>query len=593
MKIKLLSIIGFLLVFSGIQVFAQGHSDFFAICDAANMQGWPQACYDYNSGVYLVVWEEYRSGEGSDIYGQIVAEDGTLIGGNIAICASEGDQYWPRLDFDPDNNRFLIVFEDHRGGWEFGDISGVFIDSEGNYFDAPTSGQDHTFGICTNMANIYTCSVAFNYLEDVYLVVWGDFRNDSQGASFIGADVFGQLVAADGTLLAPPEPANPVENFAVAASEMYYESVPDVTFNELTNEFYVAYGTDWGYDGQGNAQGYVLGQRVDYMGQLINPDGTVSQIAKSSGANAVDPAQFISLKHMNGPDCFQARVTARTEYTQLFVKAADVTSTEVQVVWKGRYTADGTNDVYGQRIGFEYNPTTQRWVSKYINKDGEETQDVSNFNLGIHEGWAGPTDIAYSQLDDEYLVAWGAEPKGDYDLYVQRMWIDDTEKLNLLADDRVNTVPATENIPVDVTTEYEGSLLGVAHSTATNDFLVAYTFGDEGDIYGHMFYGTEPPPSGVEGYEALRPDGFALKQNYPNPFNSETVIAYQVKEACHVSLSLYNINGQKIRSLVNRNQLPGFYQARLNSRDLTSGVYFYQIQMGDNFKDMKKMVIVE
>jgi len=593
MKSKSFFILGFLLVFSVLQVFAQGHSDFFAISDAADTQGWPQACYDYNSDQYLVVWEDQRSGSRTDLYGQFVDGDGTLIGENFAICASEGDQYWPRLDFDPANNRYLIVFQDHRNGWESGDISGIFVDGDGNFVDAPTSGSDHTFGICTNDANIYTCSVAYNYQEGVYLVVWGDFRNDPQGESYIGADVFGQLVAADGTLLAPPEPADPADNFAVAASDHYFESVPDVTYNELTNEFYVVYGTDWGDDSQGSQQGYVLGQRVDYMGQLINPDGTVSQLAKANGIKAVDPAQFISLRHVNGPDCFQSRVTARTEWGHMIAKSAASTYTEVQVVWKGRYSMQGTNDVYGQRIGFEYDPVTQLWISQYINKDGQETQDVSNFDIGIHEGWANHTELAYSEQDDEYLVAWGDEPKGDYDLYVQRMHIDETEKMIFLADDRVNTVAATENIPVDITTEYEGSFIGVAHSTATNDFLVAYTFGQQGDIYGHLFYGIDPSSSVTNRYEGLIPDGFALKQNYPNPFNSETVIAYKVNEPGHVSLTLYNIHGQKVRSLVEKNQAPGFYQIRLNSEDLSSGVYFYKIQMGDQFQDMKKMVVIE
>ena len=96
-----------IMIFTAARVFAQGHSDIIEISTASGMQGWAQACYDYNSDEYLVVWEDYRGGSGSDIYGQFVDGDGSLIGENFAICASEGDQYWPRLDFDPGNNRYL------------------------------------------------------------------------------------------------------------------------------------------------------------------------------------------------------------------------------------------------------------------------------------------------------------------------------------------------------------------------------------------------------------------------------------------------------------------------------------------------------
>ncbi len=91
---------------------------------------------------------------------------------------------------------------------------------------------------------------------------------------------------------------------------------------------------------------------------------------------------------------------------------------------------------------------------------------------------------------------------------------------------------------------------------------------------------------------AEKPSDFGLSQNYPNPFNPETKIHFSVKERCHVSLQIYNVLGQKIRTLANKQYEPGMYRINFNSKGLTSGIYFYTIQM-ENFRATRKMVILE
>src|SRR3989338_5193748 len=64
-----------------------------------------------------------------------------------------------------------------------------------------------------------------------------------------------------------------------------------------------------------------------------------------------------------------------------------------------------------------------------------------------------------------------------------------------------------------------------------------------------------------------RPSNYELKQNYPNPFNPETIIRYEVKKAGRVRIDVYNILGQKVRTLVNEVKNPGFYSARWDGRN--------------------------
>jgi len=90
--------------------------------------------------------------------------------------------------------------------------------------------------------------------------------------------------------------------------------------------------------------------------------------------------------------------------------------------------------------------------------------------------------------------------------------------------------------------------------------------------------------------EKERPTQFSL-QNYPNPFNSSTIIKYQLPENTNVNLDVYNISGQKIKTLVDKVQNPGLYHVNFNANDLSSGIYFYQLKTEDNIKTNKMMLV--
>lgn len=93
--------------------------------------------------------------------------------------------------------------------------------------------------------------------------------------------------------------------------------------------------------------------------------------------------------------------------------------------------------------------------------------------------------------------------------------------------------------------------------------------------------------SGIE-----KPADFLLNQNYPNPFNPTTVITYDIARRSHVSLTVYDVLGRKVETLVNSVKLPGSYQASFNGTGLPSGVYFCRILSG-GFTSVKKMLLVK
>jgi hypothetical protein len=96
----------------------------------------------------------------------------------------------------------------------------------------------------------------------------------------------------------------------------------------------------------------------------------------------------------------------------------------------------------------------------------------------------------------------------------------------------------------------------------------------------------------VKGYgSATLAAGFSLLQNYPNPFNPSTTIRFTLAYAAFASLMVFNITGQEIATLVNKEMSPGTYEVTWHASGLPSGVYFYRLQTG-SFMESKKLVLL-
>lgn len=91
--------------------------------------------------------------------------------------------------------------------------------------------------------------------------------------------------------------------------------------------------------------------------------------------------------------------------------------------------------------------------------------------------------------------------------------------------------------------------------------------------------------------EAL-PIVFELKQNYPNPFNPSTIISYALPKASHVTISIYNVLGREVVTLVDEEKAAGRYEVNWDASANASGVYFYRIQ-ADDFSETKKMMMLK
>ncbi len=132
-------------------------------------------------------------------------------------------------------------------------------------------------------------------------------------------------------------------------------------------------------------------------------------------------------------------------------------------------------------------------------------------------------------------------------------------------------------------------------------FGVSSVFIDRGILYagasdGKLYKNTSPL-TGVEDNNNSLSYSFNLEQNYPNPFNPSTIIKYSIAEVTNVKLTIYDILGREVITLINSELHPGAYSMIWNATDkfgkkVTSGIYFYSLEAG-KFTKTNKMLLIK
>jgi len=117
-------------------------------------------------------------------------------------------------------------------------------------------------------------------------------------------------------------------------------------------------------------------------------------------------------------------------------------------------------------------------------------------------------------------------------------------------------------------------------------------------FYDAWDYDLNEPALAIKEIEAQMPHQFALKDNYPNPFNPTTTIEFAIPMGTEVTLTIFNILGQKLATIHNSYSKPGVYKATWNGTDthgniMPSGVYLYELDAGPYFHKVKKMLMVK
>ncbi|HMQ80209.1 MAG TPA: T9SS type A sorting domain-containing protein, partial [Ignavibacteria bacterium] len=99
-------------------------------------------------------------------------------------------------------------------------------------------------------------------------------------------------------------------------------------------------------------------------------------------------------------------------------------------------------------------------------------------------------------------------------------------------------------------------------------------------------------PIGIINYNNEVPKEYSLKQNYPNPFNPVTFIEYSIVKDGFVNLTVYDILGREVETIIDLDQKPGTYKVQFDAAKLSSGIYFYTLS-ANQYIQTRKMIVTK
>ena len=107
---------------------------------------------------------------------------------------------------------------------------------------------------------------------------------------------------------------------------------------------------------------------------------------------------------------------------------------------------------------------------------------------------------------------------------------------------------------------------------------------------GYLKFAIDNPTSVIQ--NTYSPKSFSLSQNYPNPFNPTTQLEFGISNLGFVSLKIYDVLGNEVKTLVNENKPSGRYTVTFDGSNLSSGIYFYKLEAND-FTETKRMILLK
>lgn len=333
----------------------------FAVTRQLQNQFFPDVVYNPTDDEYLVVWQDQRhiSTTSSDIFGQRVDADGTLLGNDIAISTIVRPQMNPRVAYNPDANEYLVVWQDSRtSSTTSTDIYGQRIAADGALVGA-------NIAIATEAHAQNRPAVSYSTAASMYLVAWDDERNSATSL----ADIYAQLVDADGALAGG--------NLALAMAPSNQLDV-NIGYDANRHEWLTLW-EDWRNLDVSDVD--IYGQRVATDGGLVGGNLTLSGGASAETepalvfSDGVDAYLLVWRDDRNEPgtggdifaqgldgagqpigNTFEVEVQIGTQQEPATALNSD--SGDFMVVWQdGRNFFLSLVDIYGQRLMQLVQPT--------------------------------------------------------------------------------------------------------------------------------------------------------------------------------------------------------------------------------------------
>jgi len=512
--------------------------------DAEDYVGYPHVCgYDD----YMVAWMSSRSGD-HDVCAQFYNEYDEPIGANIKVNDDKGSsyQYIPKIAA-MENGNFAIAWYDLKS-YKY-DLYVKFFDYNGNQF------KNNIFVNNPEDINVDDFDISIINNEN-YLVSWIASDGDS---TFLFGKLFdqkGELISDDLKIYNNPYNPNSIigiasdesDNFSVLLKEIVLVDGPDDSVKIYNHQYQLGESqptkiskifesdkiTSWAdiaFDC--NSKGefiLVLEERIDYA---------VHAIARKYSS-------FMD------SDSYQ-QITLTKEYRN------DSVEPKVALTENGNFLLTWIDEV-------DYNYQIK---SKFFNSKGGTKEKV------IYAGDGATYSMDHVLANNEegnFIVSWDDVRFNDQNIFAQKI--------------SSNGGLEGENFLVTSYTEKEQDNPDVAFSG--NRMYFTWEDNRAGgtglDIWANVIK-----------WEDFGGDGsyYILDQNYPNPFNQSTQITYHVLQPSKVKLNIYDLSGRLIKNAINQFHEFGTYNYYFNPLDMSSGIYFYRLQIGNSQFETKKMVYLK
>ena len=469
-------------------------------------------------------------------------------------------QLFSSISTDNSGN-FVITWVDYRdSGW---DIFAQRYSSDGS-----AQGANFKVNDVQNSAEQYYPGPAIaSDSSGNFVITWMDGRNGQYG---LNPDIYAQRYSSTGAALGA--------NFKVNGDVGTDQTGPAISM-DVDGDFIIAW-TDFRdgmysniyaqrYSGDGNTEGTNFKVNNDqgstHNAPYICTDGSGNfVITWKDERNGYMDADIYAQRYASNGTALGTNFKVNDEQNNMQSVpsiSADYIGNFV-ITWHDYRNPNRDRDIYAQR----YSSDGSAFGANF--KVNDDQGGVNHGNPSVSTNSSG-----------DFVITWEDKRNGGPHIYAQRYTSDGSV---MGSNFRVtNTSPDNQTLP-DVQ---------LWNGWIYNTWTVDPTSGYKYDIWANII--SWDNPTEVSDKELTQvPASFVLGQNYPNPFNPSTTISYSLQKSGAVNLTIYDMLGREIRSIVNEFQNAGTYAVNFNPNEHSSGIYFYKLQVGSDFVETKKMMFL-
>jgi len=527
------------------------------------------------NGNFVICWEDHRFGSNGEIFAQSYLNDGTPVDENFKVNDDEGseNQQWPSIAKDNADN-FIIAWADDRK-----EYTGIYAQRFTN--DGTALGTNFKVNDDTLFNYPMNPSVDISF-DGSFVIAWADYRQEN-------SEIYVQRYTADGTPIG--------SNFKVSylSAAMNYGSV---VVYKPNGDFIIC----WGDAGEGgmdnvlfkdmeyNLNSEKLYGEPDIWAQQYLSDGT--PIGENFKVN-----DNVGFTYQQNPDI-------TVDAGGNFIITWEDDRNDYWEIYLQRYLSDGTplgsnftveDAIYsdwqlGPSIAADpagnftvawrdyRNDNFDIYCRQFLN-DGTPVENSFQVNSDTGISYQSSPCIS-ANINGNFFIAWSDKRNGNYDVYAQRYLS--------------NGLPFGSNYQVSDTNVMEQSFPAVV--LGYNRIFSTWQDNHSGQTGYDIWANVLDWDVGVGVNNDLLSEISSLPclyQNYPNPFNSSTKISYSLNEPGFVTLNIFDLQGRKIKSLVNEFQSDNSWSVNVDGYELTSGIYFYKLKVGNEYNEVKKMILMK